>query len=183
MSEEMIIRHCSPTLAGLKTGSLFTCPYETKEALMKEIRRLNLLLSGKGLRILPLRYSGKKALIYIYRPALLKEDLLHGAAAALLSDHGYPRESPDHCVVRLVSRLQENSEFPHEIGLFLGYPPEDVLGFIENNARHAKCIGDWKVYGDAEKAQALFSAYQQCTNHYIHLLTAGSSIEHLAVAV
>ena len=25
-------------------------------------------------------------------------------------------------------------EFPHDIGLFLGYPPEDVLGFITNKA-------------------------------------------------
>lgn len=183
MSEEMIIRHCSPTLAGLKTGNLFSCPYESKAVLAKEIRRLNVLLSKKGLRILPLKYSEKKALIYIYRPALLKEDLLRSEAADLLIDHGYPRESPDHCVVRLVDRLQETSGFPHEIGLFLGYPPEDVLGFIENNAQHAKYIGDWKVYGDAEKAQTLFAAYHQCTDNYIHLLTTGSSIEHLAVAV
>ncbi len=26
MSEEMMLRYCAPTLAGLKTGSLLTCP-------------------------------------------------------------------------------------------------------------------------------------------------------------
>lgn len=183
MSEEMIIRHCSPTLAGLKTGSLFSCPYDSRATLAKEIRRLNQLLSGKGLRILPLRYIKNKALIYIYRPALLKSSLMHDEVAELLNHHGYPRQSPDLCVVQLINRLKENTEFPHEIGLFLGYPPEDVLGFIEHNAQHAKCVGDWKVYGDTEKAQALFDTYHQCTNHYIHLLTTGSSIEQLAVAV
>lgn len=182
MSEEMIVRHCSPTLAGLKTGSLFTCPYESREELVRELRSLNNILCKKGLRVLSLRYSGKKALIYLYRPSLLKRDLLQVDAAALLRDHGYPREAPDRCVVRLIHRLQEQEEFPHEIGLFLGYPPEDVLGFIENNAQHAKCIGCWKVYGDEEKARALFAAYQECTDRYIHLLTSGNSIERLAVA-
>lgn len=30
MSDEMIIRHGSPTLAGLKTGNLFNCSYSGK---------------------------------------------------------------------------------------------------------------------------------------------------------
>ena len=34
MSEDQIIRHCAPTLAGIKTASLFTCPYDSKEALL-----------------------------------------------------------------------------------------------------------------------------------------------------
>ena len=25
MSEDLLIRHCSPTLAGIKTGNLFSC--------------------------------------------------------------------------------------------------------------------------------------------------------------
>ena len=35
MSEERLIRQCAPTLAGIKTGSLFPCPYETLEAMAK----------------------------------------------------------------------------------------------------------------------------------------------------
>ena len=40
-------------------------------------------------------------------------------------------------------------KFPHEIGIFLGYPLADVAGFIRNKGRNCKCIGTWKVYGDA----------------------------------
>lgn len=182
MSEELIIRYCSPTLAGIKTGSLFNCPFESREELNRDINRLNRSLAKKGLRVLPLRCSDKKALIYIYRPDRLRDDLLCDDIAPLLRDRGYPREAPDRCVIRLMDRLREDSGFPHEIGLFLGYPPEDVLGFIENGAEHAKCVGAWKVYGDEEKARRLFRAYDNCTRDYISRLTRGSTIDRLAVA-
>ena len=64
----MVIRHCSPTLAGLKTGSLFSCRYETEEALREDVRAMNRLLVPKGLRVLSLRYREGLALIYLYRP-------------------------------------------------------------------------------------------------------------------
>ena len=35
MSEDIVVRQCAPTLAGLKTGSLFPCPYESKQTLME----------------------------------------------------------------------------------------------------------------------------------------------------
>ena len=47
----------------------------------------------------------------------------------------------------------ESGEFPHEVGLFLSYPPEDVKGFIDHRANDFKCAGLWKVYGDEEKAR------------------------------
>ena len=71
MSDQYLVRHCAPTLAGLKTGSLFTCPYGSREELFRSIRRMNQRLLPKGLRVLPLRCSEHKALIYIYRPRSL----------------------------------------------------------------------------------------------------------------
>ena len=49
MSEENVVRLCAPTLAGIKTGSLFPCPYECRETLLTEIRRYNQVLVPKGL--------------------------------------------------------------------------------------------------------------------------------------
>ena len=83
----------------------------------------------------------------------------------------------------LVRRLRGSAEFPHEIGLFLSYPPEDVRGFIENRAQNFKRAGLWKVYGDVEQAQRLFARYRKCTDIYCELWRAGSGIGQLAVAV
>ena len=74
-------------------------------------------------------------------------------------------------------------EFPHEVGLFLSYPPQDVRGFIENHAVNYKCAGLWKVYGDEALARRLFDKFRKCTDIYCALWRAGSGIDQLAVAV
>ena len=51
---------------------------------------------------------------------------------------------PEQCLARLIERLKDADEFPHEIGLFLGYPPEDVEGFIQE-PNGQKYTGIWKV--------------------------------------
>ena len=112
MPEEMVIRHCSPTLAGLKTGSLFSCRYETEEALREDVRAMNRLLVPKGLRVLSLRYREGLALIYLYRPDRLDRDLTAPAAARLLEERGYPCGNADLCVVKLLHQLRERREFP-----------------------------------------------------------------------
>lgn len=183
MSDELVIQQCSPTLAGIKTGNIFSCVYSSKEQLKAEIRKLNSLLVKKGLRMIPLKFMEKRALVYLYRPAYLKGDLLDCEASKILKDCGYDCSHPELCIVNLVKRLEECSGFPHEIGLFLGYPPEDVKGFIENNARDYKFAGCWKVYGDEEKARMLFAQYKKCTEHFVKQLTQGSDIERLAVAM
>lgn len=135
----------------------------------------------KGLRLLPLRYQVGRALIYVYRPKKLSCDLRNTTACELLHARGYCAETPAHCIVQLRKRLAEIEEFPHEIGCFFGYPPEDVCGFIENKAKNCKCVGCWKVYGDAETAQRTFAKYRKCTEIYIEQLVKRKSIERLTV--
>ena len=77
----------------------------------------------------------------------------------------------------------ESKEFPHEVGLFLSYPPEDVKGFIDHRANGFKYAGLWKVYGDEEKARSLFAKYKKCTEIYCALWQSCSKLEQLAVAV
>ena len=183
MSDEIIVRQCSPTLAGLKTGNLFLVEFNTKEELQEDISNVNKRLESKGLRILSVRCRGNKALMYLYRPSHLKRDLEDEEAIRLLKEMGYSCSSPETCIVTLIDKLNNVSEFPHEIGLFLGYPPEDVRGFIENKAHNYKCVGTWKVYGDAEEAQKKFYRYRKCSNVYYEQWSKGKSMERLTVAM
>lgn len=81
MPEELLVIHCSPTLAGLKTASLFACTFADDREMRSCVRCWNRRLTGKGLRILPLCFENGRALIYVYRPARLSRDLRHGTAA------------------------------------------------------------------------------------------------------
>ncbi len=194
MSDELIVAHCAPTLAGLKTGNLFSCRFRDREEILAELRRINRQLAGKGIAAIPLGMREGRALIYLYRPAALKRDLSLPGALRILRERGYgggPDGSEDGAragtcsrhLARLIRRLKEETEFPHEIGLFLGYPPEDVAGFIENRGACCKCIGTWKVYGDPEEAQLRFRRFRSCTDCYLKQARRGRTLAELSVAM
>ena len=183
MSEELIIRSAAPTLAGLKTGSLFPCRFVSRAQLTLEIRDINQRLGAKGLRLLPLRIGEDSALLYLYRPHRLQRDLEDAEVRRLLAEAGYDDFRPGRCLPRLLRRFRDGADFPHEIGLFLSYPPEDVRGFIQNKGRHCKCVGCWKVYGDAERARRQFEGYRVCTARYCRQYAMGVSLDELPVAM
>lgn len=182
MSEELLVMHCSPTLAGIKTGSLFSCSFVSNEEIMESVRTLNRRLASKGLRVLPVRIAKGKALIYVYRPKKLMQDFTKKPVREILEELGYVCDNPGQCVIKLMNKLHNEPEFPHEIGLFLGYPAEDVRGFIDNKAACSKCLGCWKVYGDPHKAKKVFSKYRKCTRVYCEQWRKGKTIERLTVA-
>ena len=182
MCEEYIVRNCAPTLAGLKTGNMYSCPMESRESMLEHVRQMNRLLRRKGLRLLPLRFSEKKALLYLFRPKKLRQDLSGSQAEELLRCQGYDTGSCEKCVRQLACKLRQTEEFPHEIGLFLGYPPEDVQGFICQGPDCCKCSGCWKVYGDEEAAKKKFAQFKHCTKVYRRRWAEKQDLDRLTVA-
>lgn len=183
MLEDQIILYCAPTLAGIKTGNLFTCAYESKRQIASEINKLNRRIVPKGLCVLPLKFQRNRVLIYVFRPNILENDLSREEALKLLAKAGYQADTARQCIMELIHRLNESEGFPHEIGLFLGYPPEDVEGFIENKSQNYKCVGCWKVYGNEEEAKRQFMRFDKCTKCYYRYLRSGLGLDQLAVVV
>ena len=80
---------------------------------------------------------------------------------------GYNIDSSlDEMIARLKERFFHKTEFPHEIGLFLGYPIEDVKGFRKFGGSDCKMCGYWKVYDDVEQARRIFDSYDKCQRVY-----------------
>ena len=182
MSEGTIILHCSPTLAGMKTGNMFWSDFVDEAEMRDSVRHWNRLLSRKGICVLPLTFHDGRALIYVYRPSLLDRDLKDSEAARILAECGYPDGPSGRTLAWLIKRLGSSTVFPHEVGLFLGHPPEDVRGFIENKAANYKYVGTWKVYGDVDTSRRTFQRYKKCTEIYCREHRRGTSIERLTVA-
>ena len=134
MLERSIIDHASPTLARLKLGNLFNHPMG--EGFPVEFAALSRQLRGRGVTMTILRVAHGKALIYLYRREELEKALLCEGVRRLLRACGYSRFDVQGALDTLKARLNDMDAFPHEIGVFLGYPLEDVLGFIENGGRN-----------------------------------------------
>jgi hypothetical protein len=181
MPDNIIVENCSPTLAGIKTGNIFTIDRSLISDIKEELCELNQCFTDKGLRAIPLKITEKNVLIYLYRPDKLKADLESKEAKDILLEKGYSCNSIEGDIVHLIHHIHNDGSFPHEIGLFLGYPPVDVKGFMEDTRKGVKCVGYWKVYGDKEKAEKTFSSYRKCTEIYKKCLSGGRCLSQMVV--
>lgn len=181
--EKYLVEHCSPTLASLKTANLFSYICSSDEELNAYISFWNHCMEEKGVSMHVLRIRNQKALIYVCRKQLLERDMKRPGVACFLNRLGYKRTDADYAVSRLKRRLNESEDFPHEIGLFLGYPLGDVIGFMENSGRNCLCCGCWKVYCNEGEAVRTFQKYKKCTSVYMRLWSQGRrSVLQLTVA-
>lgn len=183
MLEQLIIEHCSPTLASIKTAGLFNYYFSSIGDLEKYVKEQNEQLHQKGVSLEILSITARSALIYVYRKEKLKQDLRSPGVKEFLQRCGYRCLSFDSCLNTLKQKFRENNCFPHEIGLFLGYPLGDVIGFIENAGTNSKHCGPWKVYCNEAETLKLFSIYEKCKNVYMKLFLNGRSLTQLTVAV
>ena len=181
--EAVLVRQCAPTLAGMKPGSIFCFNQFASEVLRQKTNQWNGQLAPFGLsvRILLERPDSGSAIVYVYRPKHLARILSGNAYRKFLSEAGYEDADLDGLLEQLSYRLRTQPEFPHEIGVFLGYPLQDVIGFIENQGRNFTCCGFWKSYGDPAEMQVCFACYRRCIQTYVAMFEQGIPIERLAV--
>ena len=180
MLERAIIDHASPTLARLKLGNLFNHPMG--ESFPVEFAALRRLLQSRGVTMTVLKVARGKALIYLYRAPELERALACEGVRRLLRACGYGRFDAEGALDTLRERLNDADAFPHEIGVFLGYPLEDVLGFIENGGRNCLSCGCWKVYSNECAALQAFRRYEKCKSVYQRLFASGCPLSRLTVA-
>lgn len=181
MSEQFLVKHCSPTLAGIKMANLFRYQYDTLEELHDRLLEYNKQLNSKGLYIDLLKIADGYALVYVYRKNKLEAVLKRQETVDFLNQYGYSEYHMEYCISRLKERMKIQKDFPHEIGLFLGYPLEDVIGFIENAGQNSKYTGSWKVYYNENDKVKLFHKFDQCETIYARLHQGGRSMMQLTV--
>ncbi len=181
MLEAAIIEHASPTLAGLKAGCLFNLSMESA-FLEAEIARVNALIAEKGCGLLRMRCQMGRSLIFLYRTRDIAAMLSDRETARFLGAWGYRDLSVESAIATLRERLGRADCFPHEIGLFLGYPLADVMGFIENKGAGCRMCGCWKVYSNEMEARRRFRSFKKCKEIYSWMYRTGMSIEKLTVS-
>lgn len=183
--EAVLVEQCAPTLAGIKPASLFRCQTGGPEAVRRAAAHWGRELApfGIAIRVLKTCPQTGACLICLYRAGWLRRILAEPSHRAFLQRLGYRTDRGcGGLLEQLSDRLCLERAFPHEIGLFLGYPLEDVVGFMENRGRNYTCCGFWKVYGDPAAAQRQFARYRRCTEVYSRHFRQGVPITRLVAA-
>ena len=175
---------CAPTLAGLKPASLFRYQPAPGQDAAAMAAAWHTELSPRGVTVQVLKQCPRTGavLVYVYRPARVAKLLADDRTLAFLAGEGYTPGTADELLAQLAERLCCEQDFPHEIGVFLGYPLADVIGFIQNRGKNFTACGYWKVYTDPAAAQAEFDRYKKCERIYARCYHNGTPISRLTVA-
>ena len=187
--ESFLIWRCAPVIAGVKSANLVSVSKMSFPSAEEQVLRIS--QEDSPLKFAIICGCAQRVLVFVYREDLLERALCSPAASLWLEQYGYTKNmSVAQKVERLTRRLEKENNcasceqgraaFPHEVGVFLGYPLEDVVGFENQNATGFKYSGIWKVYGDKESAIHRMNLYKSCTETCMKWLYDGLSVPSAA---
>ena len=81
----------------------------------------------------------------------------------------------------LIDKLN-SKDFPHEIGIFLGYPLKDVVGFMGYGNYKFYKTKYWKIYGDPEISDIVYNNFLKDRKAMRHIISS-ETLEELRTVV
>ncbi len=180
--EKLIAFHCAPALAGIKTANMVAVDNKKHPDLVKDLAKLNEQLNKRGIKLEIICHCKRKTLVMVYRPSLLEKYINSPEIKKFLINEGYPKDGTLNENIEYLKTRLKNNEFPHEIGAFLGYPIEDIYGFINHKNEGLLLTGDWKVYANADEAKKKFQRFSACRCALINRITKGHTLAQIFCA-
>ncbi len=185
--EHILVRHAAPCLAGIKPANLVAFPSND----ISWCDTYNKLLNVQGIFFTPLCLYRNRAQILIYQKDLLNARCSEPEIYDALRLFGY---YPESGLIAIIQRLKERMEvfcaeyehgkrpFPHEVGLFLGYPADDVVQYVRTGGKNCLFCGYWKVYSNPERALQVFHQYTECKERFALQIKSGMTLSEIVRA-
>lgn len=136
-----------------------------------------------SLKFVELRKSNEAIIVMIYDENVLEKELNQKDHIEFLMNLGYSDKVQVNEYVTTLKSRYEKYHCPHELGLFLGIPFEDVKDFMECTTKKCLLCGYWKVYNDSNKAKMIFSQYDQIKEYTISNMLKGNLSRDLALSI
>jgi len=161
------------TICGSKPSTILTLIDTKQQALLnmwKEHGRE--VLSNTLVRFISLRSTTNKETILFYRSDVLEKCITNTHHKKFLQHLGYRvEEGVDSCLALLKKRFQ--CCCPHEMGVLLGIPLKDVLGFMAMTNLPQTCRKEWCIYGNQEVSLAVMQKFAEDRSFVSCMLAEG----------
>lgn len=182
--EELAAGQCAPVIFNIKPSNLLIIDKQYARALKS-------LIVSTGLKARCFDHSSGKQVWFLFREDALREYLSDAANREFIAEFGYDEDMSledmlNYAAKRFRMHKTGKIDFPHEMGVFLGYPLGDVKGFIEHKGRNCLCTGYWKVYENEQKARETFQLYATVKQLAMDMVRKGmgfSSVESCQVCM
>lgn len=171
-----LLFECSEVVAGVKPANLVSLTKRTRpcgrnlyDLWHSHHDKLSTRIDDVCFRVLKTR--DRSLLLFCYNPDLLSAHLNHFGLRRLLGKAGYDATlSGEDLLDELCCRIKNSDVFPHEIGLFIGYPAKDVAAFMGMVTLPFARQGLWKIYGNPDKSLKLADRFKTCRSVMAYLL-------------
>ncbi len=158
-----LINFAAPVLEKQKPAGLMTIwKYHLDEYTKEKLRRMDRWENVRDSKIEVLYETKLYFLLLCYQEEMMEQELQKKIDSSVLIEYVNclgTNEKLELLKYKLEQHYLGKAEFPHEVGLFLGYPIWDVEGFIVHKGQDYKLCGYWKVYDDVPGALLKFKKY------------------------
>lgn len=178
--EGTIGRQCAPVLTGVKPANILVVKHTGQEDVCSCFEK-----TGISCRLLHI--EEERTVWMVYRKEKVENIIAKPEYRTFLESLGYKGKDVDGMLVQMAEKFQahhkKKESFPHEMGIFLGYPLSDVKGFIENKGKNFLYQGQWKVYENVEERKEMFSLYTWVKQQIIQELDKGKALWQAAMSI
>lgn len=173
-----VVTQCAPVLKGIKVSNLITVQSGTWNQVCRYLEKSRIIC-------ILLYADAEREVLFLYRHGLLEQLLGQRKVRQFLREYGYRHFGVREVLVLLKKRYHRyaktGAEFPHELGVLLEYPIEDVKGFIVNRGQNCLLTKYWKVYHDQDYAERIFQLYDEAKEHALEEIVKGYSLDRVAI--
>ena len=175
--DQIIIHSSSPTFCNIKPGNMFFVKNETFSP--SHLGEWKTAFSKYGIMTFSTQLSETSTAILVLNVCWIRKILSDIFIQSYLTEKGYHTTSVFDFVDELLVRMKHNKGFPHEVGVILGYPIEDVIEFENHEGKDCKYCGNWKTYSDVENAKNCQCKYKDCRLLCNQLYEQGYSLNQI----
>lgn len=160
-------------IAGIKPASTITLSKYGKNLYDKWNKYGRFFVGEINLEYIELRESNKFIIVMIYDKKQLQKLFSKDEYREFLIGIGYK----DNNIDKYLSVLKERYSLyncPHELGVFLGIPLDDVKVFMYSKDKKCLISGYWRVYNNYSKAKETFDLYDRVKQDTIKSILKGN---------
>lgn len=176
--ETRLALQCAPLIAGIKISNLLILQKGSEKV-------LHAILKNTDISYYRLLNSGGKTTYLLFRRELLVPFLSQRRVREILNGQSY-LDMRIGAILSLFQKryeayMEQGGSFPHEMGLLLGYPVEDVQGFIENKGKNFLYSGYWKVYENVLEKKRTFQSFETARESLVQQVCGGMRIRDIII--
>lgn len=167
---------CAPLLMGIKVSNIFIVRRE-------EEQKVKALFKESVISYEVLFKCENRIVFLLYDKIQLQKHISAKAQQCLMRQLGYTEYNLESIIKKLAERYQcymtFKKQFPHELGILLGYPHQDVEAFMKYHGKGCLCSGYWKVYSDVQTAEKTFKSYDRAKQMALKMVKEGMTIQEI----